>query len=272
MKKLWQVINSITRKTYDKTCSIESLKVQNLEYYDGKNITAAFGNYFSTVGSSFASKIKPSKIPIDKYVSKIELNKHSVFLSPCDKNELNRLINKLPNKKSVGYDGVSNVLLKEIKDYILEPLVSIFNNSLMKGIFPESMKHSEIVPLYRSGVKNQTTNYRPISLLITISKILEKIMYSRVYDFLNENQIYKSQYGFQKYHSCENAVTELVSSIIKGWETRKSTLAVYLDLSKAFDTLEHSVLFQKLDRYGIRGNALDWFISYLSNRTLAKKL
>ena len=156
------------------------MKVQNLKYYDGKNITAEFGKYFSTVGSSFASRIIPSRILIDKYVSKIEPNEHSVFLSPCDKTELNRLINKLPNKKCAGYDNVSNVLLKEIKDYILEPLVSIFNNSLMKGVFPESMKHSEIVPLYKSGVKNQTTNYRPISLLITISKILEKVMYSRV--------------------------------------------------------------------------------------------
>ena len=202
-KKLWQVINSITRKTYDKTCLIESLKVQNLEYDDGKNIMAAFENYFSTVGSTFASKINPSKLPINKYVSNIKPNEHSVFLLPCDKNELNRLINKLPNKKSAGYDGVSNVLLKEIKDYILEPLVSIFNNSLTQGIFPKGMKHSEIVPLFKSGLKNQTTNYRPISLLIIILKILEKIMYSRVYDFLNENQIYRSQYGFRKYHSCE---------------------------------------------------------------------
>ena len=100
-KKLWHIINSITRKTYDKSCLIESLKVQNLEYHDGKDITAEFGKYFSTVGQSFANKIKPCKIPIGKYLSKIEINKNSVFLSPCDKTELNKLISKLPIKRAL---------------------------------------------------------------------------------------------------------------------------------------------------------------------------
>ena len=270
-KKLWKIINSITRKTTDKTSIIESIKVKNIEHFDGKIITSELGKYFSSVGSSFAYKIKPSKKPIENYVNNIQINTRSVFLTPCNRDELNKLIHKLPNKKSAGYDSVSNVLLKDIKDPILPPLLTIFNNSLANGIFPEHMKHAEIAPLYKNRPKNQTTNYRPISLLITILKILEKVMYSRIYQFLNEDQIYISQYGFCSNHSCENAVTELISNIVKGWETKKSTLAVYLDLSKAFDTLEHTVLFNKLESYGIRGSALDWFKSYLSNRTMSVK-
>ena len=195
----------------------------------------------------------------------------SVFLTPCTSTELLNLINKLPNKKSSGYDGVSNTLIKELKNEIISPLLTIFNNSLQTDLFPESMKHSEVVPLYKSGMRNLTTNYRPISCLLTISKLLEKIIYTRTYNFLNESVIYQSQYSFRKNHSCENAITELIGSIIKGWERNESTIAIFLDLSKAFHTLEHMVLFQKLEKYGIRGNALCWSKSYLNNRSLSVK-
>ena len=270
-KKLWLTINAVTKKITDKSCVIEAIKIDNLEYSDSSTITNAFGRYFSQVGSDFANKIKRSNKPIKSYLKNINWHERSVFLIPCTQEEILRLINKLPNKISHGYDGVSNVLLKELKDYLVLPLIDIFNESLQSGIFPDSMKHAEITPFYKKGAKNLTTNYWPISLLITVSKLLEKVMYSRIYDFLNESRIYTSQYGFRKFHSCENAITELVSNIIKGWESKKNTLAIFLDLSKAFDTLQHSVLFNKLECYGIRGVALDWFKSYLLNHTLSVK-
>ena len=96
-------------------------------------------------------------------------------------------------------------------------------------------------------------------------------MYSRTYEFLDKGQIYDSQYGFRGKHSCENAITELISAITKGWENKQSRVVVYLDLSKVFDTLHHNVLFDKLECYGIRGNALDWFKSYLNERSLSVK-
>ena len=134
------------------------------------------------------------------------------------------------------------------------------------------MKYAEVFPLHKGKEKYLSTNYRPISLLITISKILEKVVYVRTYNFLNNTgQIYESQYGFRAKHSCEHAIQELVGKILKGHEKNKHTLAVFLDLSKAFDTISHTVLFEKLDQYGIRGNCLDWFKSYLSNRKMRVK-
>ena len=115
-------------------------------------------------------------------------------------------------------------------------------------------------------------NYRPISLLITISKILEKIVYARTYNFLcNTNQLYQSQYGFRKGHSCENAICELVGTVAKNREEKKHTLGIFIDLSKAFDTLNHDMLLHKMFKYGIRGLMLDWFRSYLKDRTMRVK-
>ena len=135
------------------------------------------------------------------------------------------------------------------------------------------MKLADMIPLYKSKEKNLVNNFRPISLLITLSKILEKLMHKRVYAYLEENNlIYNSQYGFRPRHSCENAVSELISVILKGHEFKKSTVAVFLDLSKAFDTLDHEILLCKLEQYGIQGVANKWFESYLSDHKLRCKL
>ena len=143
---------------------------------------------------------------------------------------------------------------------------------MAEGEFPEAMKLANVVPLHKSKSKELVTNYRLISLLLTLSKILEKIIYKRTYGFLeNSNQIYKSQYGFRSKHSCKQAVSELLGEIIKNDEKKNDTVAVFLDLSKAFDTLDHKLLLSKLQRYGIRGTALLWFKSYLRNRTLRAK-
>ena len=129
------------------------------------------------------------------------------------------------------------------------------------------MKQADTLPLHKSKEKFLVTNYRPISLLITISKLLEKLIYSRTYSFLEYHEIlYNSQYGFRANHSCENAVSELLANIIKGNNKNEHTIALFLDLSKAFDTLDHDILLSKLELYGIRGTALNWYKSYLSDR------
>ena len=156
--------------------------------------------------------------------------------------------------KSSGWDGISNCMLKELKGVLCHPLSILFNRSLSTGFFPSIFKKADVTPLHKKGITNESTNYRPISLLLTMSKILEKIIYKHVYTFLDtSHQLYQSQYGFRTNHSCEHAVQELIGKILKNSENKEYTVAVFLDLSKAFDSLEHHILLSKMEKYGIHG-------------------
>ena len=221
------------------------------------------------MGKVFASQVKDPKHNNAYYIDKIFRNPKSIYFYCTPELEIKQLIENLPNKTSSGYDNVNNILLKKLCTSITKPLSLIFNLSINHGIFPNKMKLAETTPLYKCKETYYTTNYRPISLLLTLSMLLEKIIYKRVYDFLNQtDQLYNSQYGFRTAHSCEDAVPELVGEVIKN---KKFTAALYLDLSKAFNTLEPTVLYHKLEKYGIRGMYLDWFCSYLTNRKLRLK-
>ena len=143
----------------------------------------------------------------------------------------------------------------------------IVNQSLLTGIFPDSLKVAKITPIFKKDNPHITDNYRPISLLPAISKIFEKVAYGQVYDYFVENNLlYESQYGFRKLHSTELATLEITDKITKELDQGKLPLAIYLDLSKAFDTIDHNILLEKLKYYGIKGNSLSWFHSYLSDR------
>ena len=216
--------------------------------------------------------MKQSKLDVGEYTSKIVRNNSTLYLYPTNQTEITKLLSKLPNKTSSGYDDISNCLLKKLGPSITYPLSLVFNQSMLEGSFPEIMKKADVIPLHKSKDMTHTNNYHPISLLPTISKLLEKLIYKRTYRFLeNTNQIFKSQYGFRSKHSCELAVSKLLSEIIKNNEKKMFTIAVYLNLSKAFDTLDHLILLNKLERYGIRGIAQNWFQSYLKSRTLRAK-
>ena len=271
-KRLWQIINKISAWHNDKSSLIDCLKIANVLEYNAKKITEKFREYFSSVGKKFADKVDKPKHSVQYYCNKITRNEKSLFMTPCTETEVGGFMQQLPTKISSGHDNISNILLKSIGAYIVKPLTQVFNNSISMGIFPDVMKLAEVVPLYKSKERFLETNYRPISLLTTMSKLLEKIVYKRVYDFLNNSsQLYESQYGFRRQHSCDNAVGEVVSRIVKTLESGYVSIAIFLDLSKVFDMLKHDLLLHKMEKYGLRGNVLDWFRSYLSNRRIRVK-
>ena len=271
-KKLWGLINEIAGKNNNKPGLIEYLKINEVREYSAEKISNRFAKYFAGAGKQFALKIpKPVKSVTD-YLKFLQCSQSSLFLSSACEEEIKKIVSTLPSKASSGHDNISNVLLKEIIDQLAHVLVDVFNKSMAMGEFPSIMKLAEVVPLYKGKEHYLKTNYRPISLLTTISKILEKIMYHRVYSFLHETgQIYKNQYGFRANHSCEYAIRQVVGTVIKGLENNQYITCILLDLSKAFDTIEHKLLLHKLELYGVRCQALSWFKSYLSNRKLRVK-
>ena len=158
--------------------------------------------------------------------------------------------------------------MKNICPLILSPITLILNQSLSTGIFPDRLKIAKIIPLFKKEDPHKLDNYRPISLLPAFSKIFEKAVFIQLYEYFNKNNLlYKSQYGFCTLHSTELASLEIIDIIGKDLDNGKLPIGVFLDLSKAFDTLDHTILLDKLLYYGIKGTELAWFKSYLTNRT-----
>ena len=189
-------------------------------------------------------------------------------MSPTDPEEISRIIASLKCKNSSGHDGISSKLLKSLQPALCLPISILINKSMETGQVPANMKIAKIIPIYKSKEKNNMGNYRAISLLPSVSKILEKAVHKRLYGFCGTQHIlYDNQYGFRPKHSTLDAVSKLSAHVMASLEDNLTTLAVFLDLSKAFDTIDHTILLKKLNVYGIRGIALEWFRNYLTNRS-----
>ena len=169
-----------------------------------------------------------------------------------------KAIDNLENKNSSGHDGISNKLLKSITyNELCKPLTLIINQMLSSGVFTETFKNSKIIPLYKKGDSSLLSNYRPISLLPTISKIFERILYNQLYQYFNDNELLAvQQYDFHAPHSTEYAAIKLFDHVSKEMDSGNTPTALYIDLSKAFDTLSFDIILQKLKHYGVMGTEL----------------
>ena len=171
------------------------------------------------------------------------------------------------NKKSSGHDGINNFILKGVISSIADPLAHIFNESLSSGQIPHLMKVAKVIPLFKKGDQLEINNYRPISLLTSLSKVLEKIIFIRTIKFLKLNNILSnSQFGFREKHSTIHAILSFLNKTTRAIDDHSHLIGIFLDLSKAFDTVNHNILLNKLSHYGIRGKALEWFRNYLTDR------
>ena len=200
-------------------------------------------------------------------------NLNSLVLQETSRVEVEKVIKDLPNKTSHSHDKISNILLKDLGTSLSYPLSRIFNQLILQGVFPDCMKLAEVIPLYKGKEHDLIINHQTISLLMTILKLLENFFYKRMYLFLELNgTLFDHQCGFRSKRSCEQAILDLTGNVLQAHDANLKSTALFLDLSKAFDTLNHEVLLSKLDQHGIRGITNKWFSSYLSQRSLVAKI
>ena len=267
MKLLWTGIKSIISLKNSHVNIINKIKDENGNLTtDSSKMANIFNDFFVNVADNITKKIPRSKkSPMDYLSNK---NSHSVFISPSVPYEISDIIDQFKTGKSIGPNSIPMKLFKILSPYVSSPLSLIINESFQTGVFPTKMKQAKVIPLFKKGCSVTSSNYRPISLLSVFSKIIEKLMYKRLYNFLELHEVlYNLQFGFRASHSIDHALISLTESIKNTLDNKKYGCGIFIDLQKAFDIVNHKILLSKLEHYGIRGTALAWFSSYLYNRS-----
>ena len=266
MRKTWSTINEIINKTKQKKEFPESFMLEGQSIYDKSVIANEFNNFFVNIGPNLADKIStpPNKSHKDYLKNNFS---HDFAFKQVDENKVIEIIDSLKSKNTSGHDLISTKLLKYVKNEVAYPLKCIINQCIEQNIFPELLKIARVIPIHKKDNDDVFDNYRPISILPSVSKIFERILHNQIFEFFTANELFfTSQYGFRNSHSTEFAALEIIDRIISEMDNNKVPLNIYLDLSKAFDTLDHDILLEKLSYYGIRGESHDLIKSYLTNR------
>ena len=266
-KATWKHINNILNRNRNSSSSLpEKLLFDNNEITNKQEIINSFNTHFSQIGKKIAnSMITSSADSYGHYLTNPTTN--CFTFREVTREAVKKCISELASKTSTAADGISSKLLKYVSDEISEPLALIINQCFSTGVFPDNLKLARVKPLFKKGNTFDPGNYRPISILPALSKIFEKLILKQVTQYFNENQLlYQSQYGFRKGHSTEHAVLELVDHIYSKIDNGESPISIFVDLTKAFDCLDHKILFKKLEYYGVRGSSLKLLQNYLTNR------
>ncbi|XP_065677391.1 uncharacterized protein LOC136092773 [Hydra vulgaris] len=237
-KSTWSVIKEIiSRKNNGISIQPKKLLVDGKIIYDKSIVAENLNSFFLNIGPNLAEKIPSGSSSFDSY---LKIYDKVMDESKLDINELRYALDNLKNNTSVGFDNISINVVKSVFHIIETPLYHIFNLSLQTGTVPEKLKIARVLPIFKSGDDTDSSNYRPISVLPCFSKLLERIMYNRLNSYLTvNNMLYNKQFGFKKNHSTDHALTELVTHVTNAFNDDHFTLGVFIDLSKAFDTVNH---------------------------------
>ena len=266
-REMWQYTNEIlNRKTSKGHKPKISLLIKGKIVESEKEVAEHFNNFFTAIGQELVDKFDnkgndfksfmPPAVPVAEEMKFLEIDNTDYF----------NIVKSMKAKKSTGFDEISNKLIKDIQEEIRVPIMDIINTSLCTGKVPVAWKTAKIIPLHKSGEKTDVNNYRPISLLSALSKIMEKAVHKQTYQYVEQKILTVSQFGFRKQRETAQAVLAFLRNI-KNDEHKKYHAAIFIDIKKAFDTVSHELLLKKLDIIGIRGTENQWFRDYLSGRT-----
>jgi len=262
-KETWKTIKQATNEVTG-GLSVASVVGENGSVVTVESqIANEFNKYFCKVGENLAKKISR---PLNKNFNTKICNKN-FFLHPMSETEIFTIISSLKNTETNMGNSISNLNIKTYCRYFIKPLVHLTNLIFSTGIFPDVLKKSVIIPLFKSGSRDLVQNYRPIALIHNIGKVIEKCIDSRLNTFLHKNKlINKNQFGFRRGIGTEDALVRVANSIVQSFNNNSKCITVFLDLAKAFDTVPHHILLERLSHKGIRGLPLNLFKSYLENR------
>ena len=268
-KKTWKLINEIRGK--DKSKLKPSFLIDGNVVRDRRVIANEFNKYFVSIAPNLNSSSYYNQshgIPIkgiQHFSAYMNQNvTDSIYLNECTSNEIIEIINDLNNNKA---SDISVKVLKSCSQTIAPYLCEFYNTFMLNGTFPTNLKLGQITPIYKKGNCQLFDNYRPVSTLPSLGKVLEKLIYNRLYSFIiSKNILYENQYGFRKKHSTSNAINHSIDKITSNLEKKYHVLGIFVDLTKAFDTISHPILLEKLQSYGIRGQCLRLIESYISSR------
>ena len=264
IKGTWKIIGSlIDRRNTNYQMPIKKILYNNRLYSDKQGICNQQNNYFVSVGETLADQLPASDIDPLVYIQRSFLNSF-VFRGICECEVYDKIMNLKVEKSTI---GIPRKCLKLAANHIYEVLTIVFNNSLQLGIFPDILKISRVTSVDKGGNDLDPSNYRPISTLSALTQIFEKLICEQLVNYLERRSIfYRYQFGFRKGNSTAQAIAEIADNLRKSIDNNLYTCGVFLDFSKAFDTVNHSILLKKLEQYGIRGIPLQLFTSYLTIR------
>ena len=268
-KKLWKIINSVIPPRKNLLSCPPKLNIANITVEDPNEIAQQLNNYFVKIGQTIANNsshpINSSQLDFKKFLSNSV--SQSIVLAPPHPAEIYNIIDSLDTSKACGHDNIPPYFLRVGSEILAPILALLFSYVFELGIFPKVFKTAKVVPIFKSGNNKLLQNYRPISILSSLSKLLEKIIKTRLINFFEKHKVfYDFQYGFREKHSVIHALIDVTTLTYDAIQNKNYTALLLMDLRKAFDTVSHEILLQKLFHYGIRGPAHDLIESYLSSR------